>query len=643
MMASISTGRCNKTKRSFILPVFLILISQTTFAQEAPVLEWARAYGGPQDNVRTLATDALGNTYITGRFFDTQDFDPGPSVFNLTSLYADDAFIIKLNSDGNFVWAKAWGGVQDCYTGRIYADPSGNVYVTGSFGGTIDFDPSAAVSQLTSAGSFSDIFISKFDTNGNFLWAKSLGGTSNESLSGILTDATGNIYIAGSFNGSADFDPGAGNAFLSSVGQSDIFVAKLDINGSFVWAKQMGGGSYDGASSIGIDLSGNIYTTGFYMTTADFDPSAAVFNLTSTGERDIFISKLENDGDFVWAKSIGGSDFDLGYDVVIDASENVITTGRFFSTVDFDPGASAFNLTTVSALPDAFISKLDKNGNFLWAKAMGGSSIDYGTGLSADASGNIYTTGLFQGTSDFDPGSSTFNMSSIGGYDIFISKLDADGDFVWATHIAGAGGGSITSDIAVDPLGGIYTAGNYNGNADVDPGGCTFNLAGGSNFIQKLSIGTVGSGPIAEITLNGTTLTSSSGDSYQWYLNGEEVSEATSQSFELNTLEYGVYRVDVTGGGCTATSADYIYLITASELENHGYKVYPNPFVSTITIESSTTEKSEVRIVDALGRTIKTYWFQSGTSLKLDNLSSGAYVLSVSTKSKKLFFKLLKM
>ena len=193
-------------------------------------------------------------------------------------------------------------------------------------------------------------------------------------------------------------------------------------NVSFDWANTFG--AYylaDAGTSITTDASGNVYTTGYFYGTVDFDPGSGIYNLASSGG-DIFISKISSSGNFIWAKSIGGSSFDLGNSITTDASGNVYTTGYFNNTVDFDPGSGIYNLAS-SGYNDIFISKISSSGNFIWAKSIGGSSFDLGNSITTDASGNVYTTGYFNGTVDFDPGFSSFVLTSSGSADIFIHKL----------------------------------------------------------------------------------------------------------------------------------------------------------------------------------------------------------------------------
>jgi len=221
-------------------------------------------------------------------------------------------------------------------------------------------------------------------------------------------------------------------------------------------AKSMGGTSFDSGRSITTDASGNVYTTGYFQNTVDFNPGSGVSNLVSNGSYDIFISKLDANGNFIWAKSMGGTSSDYGYSITTDASGNVYTTGSFAGTVDFDPGSGVSNLVS-NGSSDIFIQKLDANGNFLWAKSMGGTSYDSGTSITTDASGNVYTTGTFTGIVDFDPSFSISNLNSSGGY-TFIQKLDANGNFIWAEQVNNLASKSIN----IDANGNLYiTATDY--------------------------------------------------------------------------------------------------------------------------------------------------------------------------------------
>ena len=193
-----------------------------------------------------------------------------------------------------------------------------------------------------------------------------------------------------------------------------------------------GGTQLDYVNGMAVDSSGNVYTTGTFRGTADFDPGAGTANLTSNGNDDIYVSKLDSSGNYVWAKNFGtASCCEQGYGIAVDSSGNVYTIGTFKNTVDFDPGAGTANLTA-SGFLDAFVLKLDSSGNYVWAKSFTGTGNVYAASMAVDSSGNIYTTGYFTETADFDPGAGTANLTSNGGYDVFVSKLDSSGNYVWA-------------------------------------------------------------------------------------------------------------------------------------------------------------------------------------------------------------------
>ncbi len=466
------------------------LVAAAMASAQAPTFKWAKKIGGTtNDYGQSIKVDASGNVYTSGLFQGTVDFDPGTGTSNLTSAGSTDVFISKLNASGNFVWAKRMGGTLNDY-GASIIDASGNVYTSGWFQGTADFDPGASTYNLTSAGD-SDIFISKLDDSGNFVWAKRIGGTSADGAWMLALDASGNIYTTGRFQGTVDFDPGAGTSNLTSSGNRDIFVLNLDNSGNFVWAKSMGGTSNDLGKRIAVDASGNVYTTGVFLGTADFDPDPSVtYNLTSAGGYDIFVSKLDASGNLVWANRMGGTADDASQGFVLETSGNVYTTGAFSGTADFDPGSGTYNLTAAS-LWDAFISKLDASGNFVWAKRMGGSCYEWGWSIALDGSGNVYSTGEFACTGDFNPGTATYNLTPAGNEDIYISKLDASGNFVWAQNIGGRSAVSIGRSIALDAYGNIYITGVFAGTVDFDFGKSKFNLSSTNAysdvFILKLS------------------------------------------------------------------------------------------------------------------------------------------------------------
>ncbi|MEN7548789.1 SBBP repeat-containing protein [Rapidithrix thailandica] len=477
--------------RVILFGLTLGLYSTPLIAQE-PSFQWARSMGGSSVNKGySIAVDAEGNVYITGFFSGTVDFDPGPGSSNLTAIGDSDIFVQKLDGEGNFVWAKSMGGSSYDHGYSIAVDPEGNVYTTGYFRETVDFDPGPGTSNLTAIGLY-DIFVQKLDGEGNFVWAKSMGGVGNDYGESIAVDAEGNVYTTGSFYETVDFDPGPGASHLTSNGSNDIFVQKLDGEGNFVWAKSMGEVGNDFGESIAVDAEGNVYTTGSFYETVDFDPGPGTSNLTAIGDSDIFVQKLDVEGNFVWAKSMGRSSDDNGFSIAVDAEGNVYTTGYFYGTVDFDPGPGSNHLTANGGW-DIFVQKLDGEGNFVWARSIGGRGNDYGESIAVDPEGNVYTTGSFNEKGDVYTTTGflgeAVDFTSNGDSDIFVQKLDVEGNFVWAKSMGGSRDDK-GSSIAVDPEGNIYTTGYFEGTVDFDPGPGSSNLTSNGSediFVQKLS------------------------------------------------------------------------------------------------------------------------------------------------------------
>ena len=390
-------------------------------------LLWAKSFGAAAaDAGLSIAVDSTGNVYTTGFFASTVDFDPGAGTTNLTTAGSSDVFISKLDASGNLVFAKRFGGGISDLGYSIAVDSTGNIYTTGFFQDTVDFDPSAGTTNLTTAG-LSDVFISKLDASGNLVFAKRFGAAEADAGRSIALDSTGNIYTAGYFEQTVDFDPSAGTTNLTSAGRSDVFVSKLDSSGNLVFAKRFGAAETDVGLSVAVDSTGNVYTTGYFEQTVDFDPGAGTTDLTTGGGSDVFVSKLDASGNLVFAKRFGGSNDDGGISISVDSNGNIHTTGYFEERVDFDPGAGTSNLTSAGGT-DVFVSKIDSSGNLLLAKSFGGTANDVGRSITFDSTGNIYTTGEFAGTVDFDPGTGTTNLISAGGYDVFILRLDPSGD-----------------------------------------------------------------------------------------------------------------------------------------------------------------------------------------------------------------------
>ncbi len=431
---------------------------------------WARTWGGSWDEVGCgVAVDDSGNVYVTGEFDATGDFDPGSGVDNHTSNGSADVFLSKFDSSGAFGWACSWGGSEHDGGSDVAVDGSGNVYVTGSFSSdAVDFDPGSGVDNHTSNGS-SDVFLIKLDSSCAFEWARTWGGSDYDSDFDVAVNGSGNVCVTGVFGQTVDFDPGSGVDNHTANGDRDVFLSRFDSNGSFQWARTWGGSGYDVGAEVAVDGLGVTYVTGGFFETVDFDPGSGMDNHASSGDRDAFLSKFDSSGAFAWARTWGGSGYDFGNGVSLDGSGNLYVTGGFAGIVDFDPGSGVDN-HTANGGREGFLSRFDSNGAFNWARTWGGPA--WSSGVAAGGSGDVYVTGTFLYTVDFDPGSGADNHTSNGYFDAFVSKFDSSGTFQWAHTWGGSGwdGWDEGYGGTVDGMGSLYVTGSFTYTADFDPG-----------------------------------------------------------------------------------------------------------------------------------------------------------------------------
>lgn len=374
----------------------------------------------------SVAVDDQGSVHITGEYYNTTDFDPGSGVFNLTPNGDRDAFVLKLLNDGTFAWAKSVGGTEPDEGLSVAVDLNRNVVISGGFGDTVDFDPGSGVFNMTGIASSYNIFILKLDAAGNFVWAKTVGDGGQDQGRAVITDATGNVYLTGDFDGSGDFDPGPGTLTLTSLAYFDLFLLKLEPDGDFVYVKHMPGAGYFGSGyDIAIDVFGDLLITGAFESTMDFDPGPGTLTLTAAGGTlgtDAFICKLDAAGNLIWAKAFGGTSYEESYHIATDAQGNVTVNGYFYESGDFDPGPDTFTLTNAGA-QDTFIIQLNTDGNFNWAFPIGGSDYDIPFSLSGTSAGALYLCGQFNDVVDVDPQSTTHNIGQAGQFMTFMIKL----------------------------------------------------------------------------------------------------------------------------------------------------------------------------------------------------------------------------
>jgi hypothetical protein len=476
----------------------LILVCWSLFfsaAAQYPNHVWARKTNGTTELPRGIGSDAAGNTYSTGVFSATTDFDPSGTVVNVATQGGSDIYILKLDANGLYVWVKSIGAANNQVPYAIYTEADGDQYIIGEFSnGVVDFDPGAGVSNLD-PGAQTEGFIVKLDAAGNFVWAKSIGGDAGSVAPRSITqDAAGNLLITGNFQSTVDFNPDAvTSTTIASLGAEDAFVLKLDNAGVFLWAKAMGNTTQDLGVAITADAAGNVYTAGAFSGTVDFDPNGGIFNIAAVAPaNDVFISKLDNTGAFVWAKSFGSTNTFDAQDIAVDANNDVYFTGKFNGTADFDPNGGVFNLIGPGpAVDNYYLGKLTAAGNLAWAITQGNTNMSVGNALVRDGSG-IIASGYFSGTVDFDLTAATFNLVATGvGPNIFMARYDGNGNMDWAVNEGGVVVNDADAhDLIGDAGGNLFVNARFAATVDFDfiPGSCSNTLTGNvSNaFIQKV-------------------------------------------------------------------------------------------------------------------------------------------------------------
>jgi hypothetical protein len=375
------------------------------------------------------------------------------------------------------------GGTAFDTADGIAADASGNIYVTGLYTGTVDFDRSAArnddtlVSTLQTGSSSirsRDVYIAKYAPSGPLVWVRSVGGPGTDEPHGIGVDPNGNVYVTGEFEDTADFNPSSNATSRTSSGAQDVFVLKLTADGSFGWATTVGGAFTDRPAGIIVNSGGGTYVTGGFFGTADFDHTAASTNdtITSLGGEDGFLLSLDANGNYGWVRQLGGPGDQAPSGLAFGVS-GIYITGSFAGSM-FAGGSHELNSVGGT---DMFLASYSPAGILRWSRSVGGASTDRGNAVAADGFGNIYVTGIFQGLVDFDPGAGTFNVNAQNG-GTFVLRLDAltNGAFVQVGTSAAGNGASIRPfAIALDPsnTGSVYLAGSFNGTGDFDFGAGT--------------------------------------------------------------------------------------------------------------------------------------------------------------------------
>lgn len=456
--------------KNYVLLIICLCISSITFSQS---FEWGGRFGGSgEDVVKKMHIDSEGNSYVTGYFTDTADFDITSNELNLTSNGFYDVFVQKTNTEGNLEWAVSVGGAMFDYATGITTDNQGNVYITGYFDETVDFNPGGGEWLLTSQGG-GDIFILKLNNSGEFVWAKSIGGTGYEESTSIGVDELGNAYILGYLYETVDFDPNLGEELITSQGGSDTFLLQLDSAGDFVKVYSYGGVDLDLALDLSVKNSNELFISGYFEGTTDLDPRPdEEYIVTTIGEGfSGYTMQIDETGAINNIFHTEGGNTNV-YAIAFDDNNNMYITGNFDGTVNFAPESESSDYTfTSNEAYNGFVLKVLSNGSLAWAKHMVSGDAYFSYDIVVGANENVYTTGYFNGTADFNPNpTEEFLLSneSTNPSEAYLLSLNTDGEFVSAYQFGGVGFID-THQIGIDNENNIYLAAQFQTTVDLNP------------------------------------------------------------------------------------------------------------------------------------------------------------------------------
>jgi hypothetical protein len=514
------------------------------------------------DYGKDFATDPQGNLIAAGYFYGTVDFDPGPGVSNRTSNGNADNFLAKYDHNGALLWAVAWGSLGVDIPHSVTTDASGNIHVCGYYSGTHDANPGAGVATLT-GGAARDAYIAKYDSNGVFQWAKGFGSTGLDDCFCLDVDSAGNVYATGVFGATVDF----GGTSLTSAGAGDVWIAKFTSAGAWTWVQAIGSTGEDDGTAIEVDAMGRVNIAGYFNATVDFDAGAGTNSLTSAGSNDGFLVQLDTNGTHQWAIRVGGtgSDTITPGGITTDVWGNVFLCGNFATTADFDPGAGTASLTS-SGAGDWFVAKYSSTGAYRMAFGAGGSGSDQAHRLNLDALGNIFVTGWFEGTVDFDPGAGVANLTAASASpnnDIYLASYTGAGAYRWASRFGGMtpnDGDSLGTCVKMCGPDRFSFGGRFHGSDDFAPGpgvgiltedGTGAVFAGiyrtdGTLYVPAAFASPSVSTPPQSIAVTASTSVTfsvtASGNApvfYQWQRNGTNITGATTSSYTVTNPALG--------------------------------------------------------------------------------------------------------
>ena len=402
------------------------------------IWDWVADASGPESEYGfDLALDGSGSVYLVGFF-------RGSSMFGSTTLSGTnrEAFVAKLSSGGNWLWAISAGGSGSDAAGQLAPLPNGNFLVVGHFENSATF----GTHSISSTGA-ADTFAAEVDTGGSWISVRGPADGAHGIGRDVVLDANGSSYVVGNFSGRARF----GSHLLTSTGGSDLFIARISPLGAWEWVVGAGGNGDDLARGIGLDGNGDLLVTGDFEGSADFGSTT----LTSNGGRDIFLARLSSSGSWLWAIGAGGSGDEVAGGIAMGSAAESYVAGRFNGSLT----VASSSLTSQGG-EDVLVLRASGAGAWEWGTSGGGAGDDVAMAIASDAFGSPFIAGGFSGTAQFG----THQLTSLGQQDGLIAKLGSDGSWQWVLRGGGAAG-DLLRGIAIDSGGNAVVTGDFHGSA----------------------------------------------------------------------------------------------------------------------------------------------------------------------------------
>ena len=446
---------------------------------------WGHTFGNDQAaTAQSVAVDAAGDVVVVGWFHGAVDFDPAGNgdVHVATGAY-EDAFVTKRHADGSYAWTGTFGADHSDRAFGVATGDDNSVFIVGAFRHTVDFDPGPGVSAYTSQGNY-DIFATRWTAAGAHVWTRTVGGVSMDLAYTATVDGAGDLLLGGSYSDydsvtGVDFDPGPGEDWHTDGG---AFVSKLTAAGDYRWTATFGLNTWASVHDVACSLFGDVLVTGYFTNHVNFNPGPGIDLRSSNGQMpDIYATKLDADGSYAWAYTVGRGRVDGAQGVAVMPTGEVLLTGHFDQNVDFDPGEGTA-LHVSQGWRDIFVTQLAADGAHLDTFAFGSTAYEEdGAAVAVSRWGDVFYAGRFAQTVDFDPTAAEDWHTAAGEFDLFVTKwagagpglpgdLDDDGDVDLADFelftACAAGPGEGNPGGACDPT--TFTFADHDADGDVD-------------------------------------------------------------------------------------------------------------------------------------------------------------------------------